>query len=339
MPGPTVTTQVRAVAPGRVNLIGDHTDHCGGPVLPMAIDLATTVTGVRGTDSIDLTSHDGDGRVELKLPVTHPDRVEPAWGRHVAGVASLVGPSTGLTGTVTTTLPLGVGLSSSTALEVAVALALGATGSRREIAELCQRAEQQATGVPCGIMDQLASLSGIEGHALLIDCATLHIQPIPVPDDVVVWVVPSGESRSLAGSRYAERRAECGRAEAVVGALPEATFDAIGAIDDPVARARARHVRSESDRVRAAGEALSRGDVVTMGRLMAESHRSLRDDFEVSTPGIDRLVADLAATAGVFGARMTGGGFGGSIVAIAAPGIELPGRIVRPSAGATVTLT
>ena len=124
-----MTSRVRAVAPGRVNLIGDHTDHCGGPVLPMAIDLATAVTGVRGADLIDLTSDDRDGRVTLKLPVTHPDRVEPAWGRHVAGVASLIGPPTGLTGTVTTTLPLGAGLSSSTALEVAVALALGATGS------------------------------------------------------------------------------------------------------------------------------------------------------------------------------------------------------------------
>ena len=185
-PGAEVVT---AVAPGRVNLIGDHTDYMGGLVLPMAVDLATTVSGVRGGNTIDLVSAQSDVPLRLDLPVTDPSVVQPPWGRYVAGVAAELGSAHGFRGTVDSTVPVGGGLTSSAALEVAVALALGATGTPLEIAQACQRAEVAATGVPCGIMDQLCSAAGVEGHALLIDCATMDITPVPVPDTACVWVV------------------------------------------------------------------------------------------------------------------------------------------------------
>ena len=185
----------------------------------------------------------------------------------------------------------------------------------------------------------LLAVAAVEGTALLIDCATLDIRPVPVPEDASCWIVPSGEVRSLADSRV---RRPPGRV--CLGGTPDrAAADgharrAIDSLDDPVIRARARHVRTESGRVLDAAEALADGDLAEVGRLMVESHRSLRDDFEVSTPAVDRLVQVLCTTPGVFGARLTGGGFGGSVVALAAPGIELPGRIVRPSAGASADL-
>mgnify|MGYP000854834740 FL=1 len=328
--------RVRATAPGRVNLIGDHTDHMGGPVLPMAIQLGTTVEGERRGDVVELRSEQVEGTVRFALPVTDPASVEPRWGRYVAGVAQQVHPVTGLVGTVRSDLPVGGGLSSSAALEVAVALALGDTGTPLEVAQRCQRAEQAATGVPCGIMDQLSSAAGVEGHALLIDCSTLELRPVPVPGDAAVWVVHSGQERELAGSAYAQRRAECERAAELVGPLPTADPGDIESIGDPVLRARARHVRAESGRVHEFAAALAEGDLVRAGRLMDDSHRSLRDDFEVSTPVLDELVDRLRGVPGVFGARLTGAGFGGCVVALAEPGVELPGWRVVASAGARV---
>jgi len=328
---------VRAFAPGRVNLIGDHTDHMGGPVLPMAIQLGTTVTGVRGGGRVELTSDLLDGEVRLDLPVREPAAVAPAWGRYVAGVAAQLGTTIGLSGRVTSDLPAGAGLSSSAALEVAVALALGGDEVAADpvsLARTCQAAEQAATGVPCGIMDQLASVAGVEGHALLIDCSTLAVTPVPIPDHARIWVVHSGQDRALDGSAYAERRAECERARDELGHLPGADPDAVERLDDPVVRARARHVRSESARVHELAAALRAGDLRTAGALMVASHRSLREDFEVSTPALDATVDRLLATPGVHGARLTGAGFGGCVVALTDPEVQLDGWRVDASAGA-----
>ena len=177
---------VVARAPGRVNLIGDHTDYTGGLVLPMAIDRYTTVAGQALDGAIRLTSEQLHEPLVLNLPVADAANVMPAWGRYVAGVANEMGCAVGIEGSVTTTIPIGAGLSSSAALEVATALALGSALSVTELAQLCRRAEQVATGVPCGIMDQLTSVAGVEGHALLIDCHTLDVQPIALPSQMQV---------------------------------------------------------------------------------------------------------------------------------------------------------
>ena len=287
---------MRIVAPGRVNLIGEHTDYSGGLVLPMAIDLGTTITGERGGERVALTSDDADDR----------------FPRIVDAVVHEAGTTTGFTGHVTTTLPIGAGLSSSASLEVAIALAIDASG---DIAALCQRAEQRATGVPCGRLDQLAAVHGIVGHALLIDCSTFAIEPVPIPDDIDLVVVPSGEERTLDTSAYAQRRTEL-----------EA--------GDP---RRVRHVRTENERVRAFANALADHDLARAGALMIESHVSLRDDFEVSTPKLDALVARLTATPGVHGARLTGAGFGGCVVALTERGALAEGWTVRAANGARVS--
>jgi galactokinase len=244
--------------------------------------------------------------------------VVPAWGRYVAGVVNeLVAAGRavpGARGVVTTTLPIGAGLSSSAALELAVALALGFDGVPEDLALLGQRAEQAASGVPCGVMDQLASASGVAGHALLMDCDTLAVSPVRLPEGWRVLVAHSGEKRELAGSAYAERRAATEAAAAILGPLPFADRAAVEALEDPVLRRRARHVRTECDRVRAVAE--SQFDRAVVADAMAGSHASLRDDFEVSTPGLDRLVAHLTAQPGVIGARLTGAGFGGCVVAL-----------------------
>ena len=328
-------TTITAVAPGRVNLIGDHTDSSGGLVLPMAIGLATTITGTRGGDRIELTSADEAEPAIIPLDIEDPAAVTPTWARYVAGVVAGLRPETGFTGHVTTTLPVGAGLSSSAALEVAAALALGVDGSTLELAQLTQLAEQRASGVPCGIMDQLASAAGVEGHALLIDCHELTVTPIAVPADVEVRVIHSGEPRQLAGSAYAERKASVHAAEEVLGPLrlvtdPEAVCD----LHDEVLRRRARHVITENQRVRDVAAALPAGDLIAVGLAMAESHESLRNDFEVSTGALDLLVDRLTATPGVIGARLTGAGFGGCVVALTEPGALDEGWLVTPTAGA-----
>lgn len=327
--------EVVAVAPGRVNLIGDHTDTTGGLVLPMAIDLATTVRGRSGGDEVRLRSADEPTEAVVALDVEDPTSVEPAWGRYVAGVVAELRPTTGFNGTVTTTLPVGAGLSSSAALEVSVALALGFEGTALELAQLTQRAEQRASGVPCGIMDQLASASGLADHALLIDCHALTVAPTRLPPGAEIRVIHSGEQRTLAGSAYAERRAAVEAAEAVVGPLRLlASADAVADLGDAVLLRRARHVVTENARVRQFAAALAKGNLPAAGALMVASHRSLRDDFEVSTPGLDRLVERLGATTGVHGARLTGAGFGGCVVALTDPGALDEGWLVEAAAGA-----
>jgi galactokinase len=324
---------VTAFAPGRVNLIGDHTDYTGGWVLPMAIQLGTTVEVELGGRRVRLLSESEQLPAELPIDITDPGRVEPPWARYVAGVVAELRPRHGASGTVTTTLPVGAGLSSSAALEVAVALALGFEGRVDELAHLCQQAEQRASGVPCGIMDQLASAGGVEGCALLIDCSSEAVTPVPIPEQAEVVVVHSGEERRLAASGYATRRAECEQAQVVVGPLcrPDADLDRI---DNGILRRRARHVINENQRVLAAASALRQGDLGGAGALMYESHVSLRDDFEVSTPGLDQLVEDLRRHPRVYGARLTGAGFGGCVVALTEPGALATGWKVHPSAGA-----
>lgn len=330
--------QLRIWAPGRVNLIGGHSDYSGGLVLPMAVDLGTTVIGHRGHERVVLVSADEAEPAEVDLDVGDPAAATPAWARYVAGVVAEIKPTTGFIGKVSTTLPIGTGLSSSAALEVAVALALVGDDrvDRRELALSCQRAEHRASGVPCGIMDQFASLFGVDGHAILIDCTTMDVTPVALPDDIDIVVLDSGERRSLSTVGYADRRAEVGRAADLLGHLPTAKLDDVESLDDPVLRKRARHVVTENQRVRDVVDLLTKGDVRSAGLLMTESHISLRDNQEVTTTALDSLVERLIATRGVYGARLTGGGWGGCVVALAEPGALDEGWTVRPSAGAAV---
>jgi galactokinase len=332
-------TTIRAVAPGRVNLIGDHTDHTGGWVLPAAIDLATTVEGHHVDEPVvELRSDGAGGTARFDLPVEDATAVTPEWGRYVAGVAALLGRRRGFVGTVRSTVPIGGGLSSSAALLVGSALALGAEDSDPiGLATLCQRAEQSAVGVPCGVMDHLASISGRAGHALLIDTSELTVEPVALPDGVEVRVVDSGVSRALVGSEYAERRRRCEAANGIVGSLRDAGIRDVESIGDPLVRAAGRHVVSENRRVRDAAAALDAGDLAAFGQLMAQSHASLRDDLEVSTPVVDALVERMSATPGVIGARMTGAGFGGWVVVLCEPNSVDVGLVVQLADGASVS--
>jgi galactokinase len=313
-------------APGRVNLIGEHTDYSGGLVLPVAIQLGIALEA-EPADRIGLLS--GDESVELAADGS--DELS-GWGRYVAAVAQELGalgrPAVGIEGTVAADLPQGAGLGSSGALEVVVALALCAAADFQldplELALACQRAERRAVGVPSGILDQAASLLGREGCALLLDCGSLEHRWIALPEELAIVVVDSGERHTHEGSGYGDRRREL-----------EA--------GDP---RRVRHVVTENGRVRAAAAALERRDVRALGDLFAASHASLRDDYEVSTPTLDRVV-EAALAAGALGARMTGGGFGGSVVALAERGraesvledtlarAGAQGWVVRPAGGAT----
>jgi galactokinase len=327
----------RVHAPGRVNLIGDHTDYTGGLVFPMAIDLGTTIDYTPGGARISLRSDAEAEIVDIRLPVRgDPSSVQPRWGTYIAAMAAELGADDGLVGEVTSTIPAGAGLSSSAALECAIGLGLGFEGTPTELALAARRAEHAATGVPTGIMDQLCIAAARAGHATMIDCHTLEVIHVPVPTDVDV-VVRFVAHRTLVGSAYGDRVAECARAEDVLGPLRLAGPDDVAThaddLDD-VAQRRARHVVTENQRVREFAAALERGDYAGAGALMTASHESLRSDFETSTPTMDAAVAGLVATPGVFGARMTGGGFGGCVVAICAPGSLTEGWRVVASDGA-----
>lgn len=330
---------VRARAPGRVNLIGDHTDHTGGFCLPIAIDRWVEVEVRPDPDAgaVHLTSDAASAPAVVALDVPDPSRLEPGWARYVGGVVQQLGLAHGWRGTVRSTVPQGAGLSSSAALEVACALALGADPEDRlGLAVLCRAAEHAARGVPTGLLDQLASVFGVADHALLLDCASSSVTPTPLPprDELEVVVVASG-ARSLESSPYAERVGELRRAEAEVGPLRRCTAAEVAGLADPVLRRRARHVVTENERVHELVAALAAGDLVGAGRVVDASHASLRDDFESSTPAIDALCEDLRSRPGVFGARITGGGWGGSVVALARPGtIGDRGWVVRAVDGA-----
>lgn len=311
----------RAIAPGRVNLIGDHTDYTGGLVFPMAIDRSTVIE-FRVSDVMSLASSDVEG---------------DDWLRYVEAVRRLVPSARSVAGRVSTTIPIGAGLSSSAALEVACALALGFQGSATELAVLCRRAEHDATGVPCGIMDQLCIAAGRAGQATMIDCRSLEVSHVPVPESVKV-VVRFVASRRLEGSEYATRVAECAAAEAVVGPLRDVALRDLAAIADERIRRRAVHVVSENARVRSFAAAMSSYDFGLAGEIMLEGHRSLAENYDTSTPEMDRAVRELAETPGVYGARMTGGGFGGCVVALCESDARVDGWGVVASDGARLEM-
>ncbi len=332
-----------ARAPGRVNLIGDHTDYTGGLVLPMAIDRHTTIEFER-SDDVLATSSNFDGEVRFDLPVVDAAAVQPAWGRYIAGVAAAMSERNmtprGFTGAVATTVPIGGGLSSSAALEVAAALAFGINTDATTIAAVCRRAEHLATNVPCGIMDQLTSVAGVRDHALLIDCHSLDVTPIRIPESLAVWVVEIS-SRTLDGSEYPARVAQCAVAEREIGPLRLADVQSANRIVDPVVRARARHVVTENERVRQFAAALAAGDFRAAGQLMIASHASLRDDFATSTTQMDAAVEHFSQMPGVYGVRMTGGGFGGCLVVLGDADIDddaaIVGMRVHAADGASLT--
>ncbi len=293
-------------APGRVNLIGEHTDYAGGLVVPVAIDRGLTLDCVPAA-RIRMRSSAPPGLVDVA-----PDGAGEAagFGRYVAALAAelhaLGRRPAGIEGEIGADLPAGAGLASSAALLVAVALALCAAAELElaplDLAAACGRVEERAVGLPCGIMDPAVALLARPGHALLLDCASLAHRHVPLPAALGLIVVDSGVRRRLAETGYATRRdeLECGLR---------------GARDETAVR-RLRHLRSENARVERAVAALDAGDGRALGPILAAGHASLRDDFEVSTPELDLLVS-LALAAGAWAARMTGGGFGGSIVALA----------------------
>ena len=334
-------TEFEVVAPGRVNLIGDHTDYAGGLALPCAIDLGITIRGQRTNERIELRSESMGGVTSFDLGTSIDiASLEPRWGRYVAAVSQECGSRTGCIGDISSTLPTGAGLSSSAAFEIALALALGFSGSPMELARLGQRAELQAVGVPCGLLDQLSIVFGKAGHAMVIDFADNSIENVPCPDELDIWIVHSGQERQLVDSAYAERRASCELAAQRIGPLATVSAGDLARLDGELLR-RARHVATECERVRQAARALQSNDPIRLGQLMLESHASLRDDFDVSTSVLDQLVDRLAAMPGVFGARLTGAGFGGCVVALCERGVvdnpnSVSGRgwIVRPSDGA-----
>ena len=313
-----------ATAPGRVNLIGDHTDYTSGWCLPMAIDRAVVVSGVAvaGSGVVELFSEAFGETARIPLGVDDVRGFRPGWARYAAAVVRLVRPSTGFRGVIRSTLPIASGLSSSAALEVAVALALG--GDRLgpvALAQLCQAAEHEARGVPTGLLDQLATIFGRAGHAVLVDCSTNTTAAVPLPDAAVAeLVVVDAGPRSLSDSGYTQRVEECVAIEARIGPLRTASAADVALLDDPVLRRRARHVITENARVHDFVEAMRSDDVGRAGSLMSESHRSLRDDYESSTPAVDALCARLGAIRGVLGVRITGGGWGGCVVALTRPG-------------------
>ncbi len=322
-------------APGRVNLIGDHTDYHDGFVLPLAVDRDCVVAArPRDEGRVTVRSVELGGAVDVAADGTdEPAAVDPAWGRYVAGVVRALADArrapVGLDAVLSSTVPVGSGLSSSAALEVGVALALAdAAGFKlpaTELARACQRGEHLATGVPSGVMDQLVALLGRADHALLIDCRTLVADPVAMPDALAVLVVNSGLPRTLAGSAYAERRADGERVAARLGVrtLRDAPLDAVR---DEL---RARHVVTENQRVLEFADALRAGDTAVLGSLLLTSHASLRDDYAVSAPELD-LAVDLLVEHGAIGARLTGAGFGGCVVAL------IPRPQVRAVASETV---
>jgi galactokinase len=320
------------VAPGRVNLIGEHTDYAEGFVMPAAIDFATLAGISPRTDGKIVIYSQNFGEEKSFETVGLPAGASKHWSDYPLGVISImVGEghaippfSLSLWGDV----PLGSGLSSSAALEVATALAVlsltGASCSGPALARLCQRAENEFVGANCGIMDQFISANGKENHALLLDCRDLSFKLAPIPDNVALVIANTMVKHSIAGGDYATRRAESEAACAVIdshrGPVPflrDATLEELdkwGHEMAPKSLLRARHVISENLRTQAAAEALARGDMAELGRLMAEAHRSYSQDFEGSCVEADAMVELANELPGLIGARLTGGGFGGCTV-------------------------
>lgn len=324
-------------APGRVNLIGEHTDYNEGFVLPVAIDRRTWIAvGRNSRNTLDaITALDGT-RTSLRLEDLDDHR-QRGWSSYIAGVAALLrGGGVAIEGVdlfVMSTVPLGAGLSSSAALEIAAAVGLLASAGRSmptiDVAKLCQRAEWDWAGVKCGIMDQFIVAAGKSSSALFLDCRTLETEQVPLDASLKLVVCDTTVPRTLAASEYNKRRAECGEAVSVLSSAdraitslrdvtPSLLAENAGRLSDIPLR-RARHVVSENERVQTAVDALWNRSYELLGRLLNESHSSLRDDYNVSCPELDVITAIGRSTTGVFGARMTGAGFGGCALALASP--------------------
>ncbi len=332
---------VTAFGPGRVNLIGEHTDYNGGLALPFAISDGVTVRASERPErrlkafAIDLGQHD-------EFELGDPQRAS-GWRAFVRGAAgeleragvSLRGASLEIEGTV----PRGSGLSSSAALEVALTLALLGVSEaprpdRLELAKLCSRIENQWVGAQTGLLDQLASLFGEQDYALRIDFRSLEVRPVTLElDRYQLVTLDSGERHANVGSGYNERREECARAceELQIASLRDATAEMIERLPSPLAE-RARHVLSEDQRVEQAVQALEQRDLEALGRLLNASHASLRDDYEISTPAVERAVQRLM-DAGALGARIIGGGFGGHVLGLLPPSAQPPEDAVAVAPG------
>ena len=328
--------------PGRVNLIGEHTDYNDGFVLPVALKRDVRfVFRPRADRSVRLFSLEYSEPYTFDLDrLAHDD--DSLWVNYVQGMAWSLEEAglrlTGIDAVLSGNVPRGSGLSSSAALEVSAAHAFMAAADQLtvltgpQIAKAAQRAENEFVGVNCGIMDQFISVLGKENHALLIDCRSLTYELVPMPEDAALVIGNTRASRSLASSAYNERRAEC---EAGV-ALLQSALPAIRALRDVTSTEleehktllpesiyrRCRHIVSENERVMETVDAFCRNDLVSVGRLMDASHESLRDDYLVSSPALDAMVAAMRSTPGCFGARLTGAGFGGCAVALVEPGAE-----------------
>ncbi len=317
-------------APGRVNLIGEHTDYNDGFVLPCAIGPATMVAiSKRHDNNVEVIAADfGDAGDQFGLALPLQRNIEQPWADYVRGmISALLNAGYALSGAkiaIAGNLPKGAGLSSSASLEVAVGKAMSALADididNTRLAQIAQRAECDFVGTQCGIMDQLICAQGKAGHALLIDCRSLGLTDAPVPDDVAIMIVHSGVTRGLVDGHYNARRRQCEAAATAMGvpALRDADLDMLAAASlDAVTKKRARHVITENQRTLDAADALAKSDLATLGMLMAQSHISMRDDFEITVPPVDALVTMLQKAIGTpGGARMTGGGFGGACVAV-----------------------
>ena len=331
-----------AVGPGRVNLIGEHTDYNDGFVLPVALKRDIRIALRPRTDrQVRVHSLEYNDVFEFNLGALkyHPDKL---WTNYVQGVAWVLAeqgiPLRGFDGVISGNVPRASGLSSSAALEVATATALLAASDQRQaltgvqIARAAQRAENKFVGVNCGIMDQFISVLGEEGHALLIDCRSLEYQLIPVPKEAALVIGNTKASRSLANSAYNERRQQCEEGVAKlqtvlpeVRALRDVTSAQLEEHKDllsPVVYRRCRHVVGENERVLQTVAALAANQLDRVGELMNASHTSLRDDYEVSSPALDAMVEAMRSVEGCYGARLTGAGFGGCAVALVQPGSE-----------------
>jgi len=318
-------------APGRVNLIGEHTDYNMGLVFPMALPLVTVVVGaISDTENVTVYSQSQNSSISFPATETEkPEQGSTSWANYVKGVAHHfhAQPLPPLDAVIIGSVPLGGGVSSSASVEVAFYTFLEQlTGSRaksdQEKALACQGAEHSHAGMPCGIMDQFISVMGKQGTALLIDCRELTARSVPLSDpSMAVLITNSNVKHQLTGSEYPERRAACLDSARAMDktSLREVDMDTVNShrdkFDDVTYR-RVKHVVTEIARTNAAAEALESGDLVAMGKLMVESHVSLRDDFEVSCPELDVLVEAALKVNGVYGSRMTGGGFGGCTVTL-----------------------
>ncbi|WP_272539154.1 galactokinase [Providencia sp. PROV197] len=319
-------------APGRVNLIGEHTDYNDGFVLPCAIDYQTmTAASKRGDRVIRVVAADYDNDSdEFSLDDEITFLPEKMWANYIRGVIKFLlerGFSfNGCDIAVSGNVPQGAGLSSSASLEVVIGQTLKSLYqldiSQQEIALNGQQAENQFVGCNCGIMDQLISACGDEGHALLIDCRSLELFPISIPDDLVVMIINSNKQRGLVGSEYNTRRQQCEEAAKTFGvkALRDVSYEDFlqkQHLLSPLVAQRAKHVISENERTLSAAKALTENDLLLLGQLMEQSHISMRDDFEITVKEIDTLVDIVKSVLGSQGGvRMTGGGFGGCVVAL-----------------------